>query len=778
MKQRSTRKAATPAPLEHERQALPAASDAAATPSSERTWFLAALLALATLIAYLPALNGGPLWDDDVHFTRPELRTPAGLARIWTEPGAVQQYYPIFHTVFWLGHHLWGDAPIGYHLLNVVLHAGSALLIVRILQLLRVPGAWLAAAVWALHPVHVESVAWISELKNTLSAVGYFGAALAYLKFVETGRRNYYAFALVIFIAGLGSKTAIATLPGALLLVAWWRHGFSGWKRTLVSLSPFFALSIAAGLLTASIEKSLIGALGSTVSLTLVERCLIAGRAILFYLAKLIWPAELVFIYPRWEINAAEAWQYVFPTAALALAIALWLMRRRFRAPLVAYLYYFGTLFPALGFINLYYFRYSFVADHFQYLAAIGPIALVCAASVTGFSVLTGDRRTRGAFASVALCGLLVWVTARHAALYRDAETLWRDVIARNPQSWLANNNLGIELIRQGREGEALTFFAKAVEINPRYAESQNNLGNRLSSAGKPQEALAHLRTAVEIDPRYAEAHNNLGTTLLRLGRIDEAIASFRKAIEIDSRYAEAQNNLGTAYEQAGRRSEAAAQFANALQLRPDYAAAHHNLANHFAQSGRGESAIEHYRRALELDPRHLPSHINLGALYLALGRAEDALAQLNQAAAIDPKNADVQNNLGNTLLSLRRIEEAVTHFEAALAADADNVNAANNVAWVYATSPDPRLRNGTRAVAVAQRADALTGSSNAVIGATLAAALAEVGRFDDAIRAAERALETSPAGGTSALSAAIRQQIEQYRRGEPSRDPASAPSG
>ena len=266
-----------------------------------RGWICALLLVVITVLAYQPVWHGGFIWDDDAHVTSPQLRSLDGLARIWIQLSATQQYYPLVHSAFWLEHRLWGNSPLGYHLVNILLHAFAALLLARLLQRLKIPGAWLAAAIFALHPVQVESVAWVSELKNTLSGTFYLGAALAYLRFDQSRRRGDHALALGLFLLGLMSKTVIATLPAALLVVCWWQRGRLSWRRDALPLVPFFVTGVAAGLFTAWVERHFGGAQGSEYDFSIVERFLIAGRAIWFYLGKLCWPVNLVFMYPRWR---------------------------------------------------------------------------------------------------------------------------------------------------------------------------------------------------------------------------------------------------------------------------------------------------------------------------------------------------------------------------------------------------------------------------------------------------------------------------------------------
>ena len=342
---------------------MPAPADSSARRNRIFWLWLPALL-LATLLAYRPVWHGGLLWDDNAHITAPDLRGIQGLPRIWFDLGATQQYYPVVHTAFWILYSLWGEQTLAYHLTNILLHVLSAFLLALILRRLSVPGAWLAAMIFALHPVQVESVAWISELKNTLSGAFYLGAALSYLCFAESRRRRFYAAGLFLFAMALLSKSVTATLPAGLLILFWWQRRILNLRRDVLPLVPFFALGIAGGLLTVWVERTLIGAEGAEFNFNLIERCLIAGRAIWFYLAKLVWPVHLVFQYPRWQIDSGAVWQYLYPLGAMLLLAGLWKVRKRSRAPLAAMVFYCVTLFPALGFFNVYPFVFSFVADH------------------------------------------------------------------------------------------------------------------------------------------------------------------------------------------------------------------------------------------------------------------------------------------------------------------------------------------------------------------------------------------------------------------------------
>jgi tetratricopeptide (TPR) repeat protein len=528
----------------------------------------------ATLIAYLPALNGRLLWDDDAHVTKPALQSFEGLWRIWFQLGATQQYYPLLHSAFWIEHRLWGDAVTGYHLVNVVLHAAAACLVVMIVRRLSLPGAWLAGFVFALHPVCVEAVAWISEQKSTLSAVFYLGSALAYLHFDETRRRSRYLLALGLFVLALLTKTVTATLPAALLVVLWWRRGRLEWKRDVLPLLGWFPLGAAAGLFTAWVEKRFVGAEGADYTLTVAQRFLLAGRAICFYAAKLAWPVNLTFTYPRWTINPGQWWQYLFPAGVVVAVAVLCLLARRNRGPLAGFLIFSGTLFPVLGFLNVYPFRYSWVADHFQYLACLGVI-VPAACALAGAAVRIPLIKTHGAaFAAMLLVvpGVLTW---RQCGMYGDAETLYRETLQRNPASYMAHVNLGNLLLeRPGRLPDAIAEYEAALRIRPDNAEAHNSLGAALMrTPGRVADAIAEFETALRSKPDYAEAHNSLGSALMQTpGRSADGIAEFETALRLRPDYVEAHVNLGNALlDIPGRRQDAIAEFETALLIQPDF---------------------------------------------------------------------------------------------------------------------------------------------------------------------------------------------------------------
>ena len=516
-----------------------------------RNLALAALVFCGTVLIYLPSFAGNFIWNDSDYVTAPALRSLAGLGAIWFRPGATEQYYPLLHSAFWLQHRLWGDHPFGYHLVTVLLHATAAVLFGLILRRLAVPGAWLAAALFAFHPAHVESVAWITEQKNTLSLVCYLLAAAAYLRFDETHERRSYFAGFAWFVVSLLCRPVTATLPAALLVVMWWKHGRLGWRRDFRPLLPWLAVGAAAGVFSSWVEKHYLGAHGADFDLPFLERGLVAGRAVWFYLGKLVWPAGLNFVYPRWVPDPTVWWQWLFPVGLLGLAALLWRIRHRPRAPLAAFLLFTGSLFPVLGFVNLYGALYSFVWDHWQYLPDLGPLALGGAGLAWCWQEVVPRRwQPFGPAAGAALAASLALLSWEHIPTFHDNDRLYRTTIARNPDAWMAHFNLGGMLLKDPAHlAEAIHEFETVLHINPNAADAHYNLGTTLSRIpGRLPEAIIHFQAALRLDPGNAAIHYNYGNTLANLpGHLPDAIAQYREAVRLNPQLAEAQYNLGLA---------------------------------------------------------------------------------------------------------------------------------------------------------------------------------------------------------------------------------------
>jgi tetratricopeptide (TPR) repeat protein len=534
-------------------------------------------LVAVTLIAYGPAWRAGFIWDDDAYLTQnPLLTAPDGLRRIWFSPDSPSQYFPLTYTAFYVERALWGLNPAGYHLVNLLLHAANALLVWRVLARLRVPGAWLAAAIFALHPVQVESVAWITERKNVLMGFFFLLTLWGWVRFIDekTGRRwRYYVLALVFYALALSAKTTACTLPAALLLILWLRKMPINWRR-LAQVAPFVAMGIGMGLVTVWWERHHQGTHGKLFEMGLVERVLIASRAVWFYAGKLLWPANLTFSYPRWTISESDPRAYGWVLATAALGAAIWRARRwAGRSVEVAAAFFVATLSPLLGFITIYTFQYSFVADHYQYLACIGPMALAAAAMEMGLGRVAWGRP----FLQPALCAALLvalgTLTWKQCGIYADAETLWQATLARNPDSWLAHNNLGTILRQKGRVDEAITHYQEALKIMPGNESLHFNLARASYQMGKVDQAIAQFQLALQIEPADMEAQNNLAWCLatcpqasLRNG--DKAVQLARQANELaGGKNPVILGTLAAAFAETGRFGDAVRSAQKAIEL-------------------------------------------------------------------------------------------------------------------------------------------------------------------------------------------------------------------
>jgi tetratricopeptide (TPR) repeat protein len=663
-----------------------------------RSWFLASVLVVVTFVAYQPIWHAGFIWDDNDHLTaNPAMTAPHGLRMIWSSL-AVSRYYPLTLTTFWIERRLWGLNPLPYHLVNVALHALNGVLVLFLLRRLRVPGAGFAALAWALHPVNVESAAWITELKNTQSAVFFFLGLLCFFRFEAGRERRWYALALVCGLAAMLSKPSTVGLPVILLLCVWWERRKCHWGD-IARIAPFFGLSLGMSALAVVEQHGEILKAGTPEwKLGMADRLVIAGKAVWFYAAKLLWPVGLAFVYPRWNVQASALSSWL-PLAALIAAVTLLCVWRRqpwARAGLFGLACFVIALLPILGFFDLYYFRYSFVADHFQYLAGAGFIALAASAGTT-ICAQTGRPSTAvGRVAALAILTALTVLTWNRAYAYKDNEALWRDTLAKNPGCWLAHNNLGLQLLAEGKVQEALSHAEQAVQSQPDFFEGHNNLALALAHAGWIQDAIAQYEQALRIKPDSAEAYNNLGNALLEVGRFQDAIEHYEQAVRIRPDYAEAHNNLGNTLLQAGRFQDAMGHLEQALRIKPDYAMAHNNLGFALAHLGRIQEAIGHYERALQIQPNH--------------------------------------------------------------------VQALNNLAGLLATIAPAEGGDPIRAVTLAQRACQLTGNQVAEFIDTLAGAYAAANRFNDAIAAAQKAVELARSTGQTQLADEIETRLALYR--------------
>jgi len=609
-------------------------------------------LAILTVVVYLPALNG-PFLGDDIEFfgEGTALKDPGALRRIWLSLDATSQYYPMVFSSFWLEYRLWGDRPFGYHLVNVALHICNALLVWRICAALEIPGAFPAALVFAVHPLHVESVAWIIERKNVLSGFFYLLAILAYLRFSGPGqtagnRRLAYAAAVLCSLAAVLSKSAAATCPAAMLLLTWCKTGRLN-RGQMTGALVIAALCVPILALTIWMEQHQTGARFYASGLTIAQRVVLALYACWFYLGKTLWPVGLSFVHERWSVEPAH-WRFILSAlAAVGLILLAWRGRRRLgRGPLTAVLFFGGTLLPALGFVDFYYMRYSFVADRFAYLASLAPICLVCGAgAVLAHRFVAPARRTLSGVA-IAVILVLAGLARQRASLFGRPEALWADAVEKTPGAWLASNNLGRLLADRGRIEEAQSRYEAALRYNPDYAEAHNNLAVVLAKRGRIDEAVRHLRRAAELIPSYAEALNNLGNLLLQQGRIPEAIEHYRRVLALKPDLGLAHCNMGLALALQGQRPQAEACFREALRLDPELPVAHLYLGEFALRDGRPAEASASLERAVALRPQDLRARLLLARALAASGRVDQAGGQLREVLRIEPSNDEARREL------------------------------------------------------------------------------------------------------------------------------------
>ena len=636
----------------------------------------AAVLALLTVVAYIPGLSGGFIWDDpDYVVNNPTLRTPAGLVTMWTDIFSLPQWYPLVHTTYWLEFQSYralglGDPPglwpAGYKAVNLLLHVATALVLWRLLNFLKVPGAYAAALVFAVHPVHVESVAWITERKNTLSGLFYLLAFWTYWRArgswvvggesrsprspdlsAPTRHRRLYWLALALFACALLSKTVTATLPAAVLVVTWWKAGRVEFRRDLLPLLPFFALGVAMGLVTAYLERHHVGAVGAewdyapTAAGELAARTLIAGRAVWFYFGKLVWPVGLAFMYERWTLDPGDWRQWLYPLSAAGVVGGLLVLALRreggCRAALAAALLFGGTLFPALGFFNVYPHRYAFVADHFQHLASIAITTALCASG----ALLARGRPGLGIAVTAVVVAGLGTLTFRQAQTYESELSLWSHTAERSPQQWVAFTNLGKVLHDCGDMAASIAAHERALELAPHVGDTWYNIGAIRATQGRWDDAEAAFRRAAEL-----AGANRPGSAV----ELDSLIALSRIAVS--------QRNDLTAAERLLERARA---------LRPEYPLTDYYLAALRERQGRVDEAFDLYVSSTERMPAHFESHYNLGLMLLRLNQPVAAADVLRSAVQINPGSAEAWVNLGSAELALGRRERARFAFDQAL---------------------------------------------------------------------------------------------------------------
>jgi len=815
-------------------------------PKLARTALCTVLLALMTVAVYLPVIELSFVTFDDTYYLTDNPKVQAGLTSesvrwaltdgILTRPRTAN-----WHPVTWLSHmldcQLYGLKPAGHHLTSLLLHTANTLLLFGLLK--RLTGAlWrsaLVAALFALHPLHVESVAWVAERKDVLST--FFGllSLWTYARYTgrkkEEGRRKnaesgamqhaprptqhaalFYLLSLSFFALGLMSKPMLVTLPCLLLLLDYWplgRFQLNTRHSTLKTLLPFLleklpflALSAASCVVTliAQHKGGAVASLEGVSGISAASRIINTPISYVWYLAKLLWPSDLAVIYPYvwgWPLE-----QVLLATGLLIAltGMALWQGRRRAYLA-VGWLWYLGTLVPVIGLVKV---GTQSIADRYTYIPAIG-LFIVFAWGVADLTARWARRTVPlaiGAATMLTACALAVGVQLRY---WQNTESLFRHTLAVTRNNYVAcnnlgfyfaqrgelelakkyyrsaieiapgfpgaRNNLGAALVQQQKYEDAIAVFESALSLNPRSAEIESNLGAALYCLEKTDAAISHLREAIRLNPEHAMAHYNLGNALLQKGQLAEAIEQFRLAAQLNPRYAEALTNLAHALAQQGKPDEAAVQFRRALALQPGLLPAHYAFGELLIDQGKFDEAAEQFSAALRLQPNHEPARVQLGIVRASQGKLDEAVAAFSAALRLMPDSATAHYHLALALARQHKTTEAIRHYQAALKTLPDFPEALNNLAWILAANPDAQLRNGREAIDLAERACRLTDYKQPIMVGTLAAAYAEAGRFPDAVTTAEKAMTLAEQANQMELAARNRALLELYRTGQPARD-------
>ena len=804
------------------------------------------LLAVAVFVVFSQTLRHEFVnYDDDGYFSS-NYQVKAGLTwngALWAfRTGYASNWHPLTWLSLMLDAQLFGAGPMGPHLMNVLLHAANAVLLFLLLrrlmrhrsnksigattpqvglrsdksvEVVATPAGALwpsafVAAVFAVHPLRVESVAWVSERKDVLSGLFFMLTLLMYARYVQgvtsdkwqvTGKgvataapdashvtrhtSLFYGLALLFFALGLMSKPMLVTVPFVLLLLDWWPLGrvasdqpslrsfgpagkwrvtriqipvpqLSSFNHLLLEKLPFFLLIAASCVATVLAQQEVIK---STIVLPPTLRFCNALMAYVTYLVKMVWPDNLAIFYPYhfdvpgWQIAGAGV-------LLLSVTVLVLVAAKRFPYLPVGWLWYLGMLVPVIGLVPV---GEQSHADRYTYLPQIG-LYLAMVWAIRDWTASWRWRRRVLGVAAFSVIAALMTCAWKQTSYWRNSESLWTHTLACTSENYIAHNNLGGMLCSRGRLDEAIEHFQKALEIYPGYPESHNNLGVALLRKGQVDEAIVHFQKALEIRPDQAEFHNGLGITLVQKGQVDEAIAHYQKAIQLKPDYADAHNNLGIALLRKGQPDEEAMiQFQKALKINPDYAEAHYNLSAAFGMRGRLDEAIEQCRKAIQLKPDYADAHGNLANVLAAQGRLEEAIPEYRRTLELMPESAQAHFRFGEALQAQRNFEAAMKEYQKALDLAPRHLPAHLSLAWLLATCPDNSLRNGKKAMELAQQAEQLGGGESPQILDTLAAAYAEAGQYPEAIETAKRALNLTATQNNKPLAETIQSRLKLY---------------
>ena len=763
-------------------------------------------LAIALLIvaSYAPLFSADYIWDDKIFQEEAAcVQAPLGVIDIWLNPRCIKNeahYWPLVYSSFWLEYQLWGFNPLGSRVVNLLAHLCVCLLLWRLLMRLRLPGAWVAAAVFALHPVHVEAVAWAIARKDLFASVFYLLGFHCYLRFRERAASRDYIALLALFTAGMLAKSLVITLPATLLVWVWWRHGRIE-ARDFMQTLPLFGLGVAmaAGDLSFYHARAVID-----FDYAWAERPIIAAKALWFYLGKLLWPHPLIPVYPKWDVDPANWLNWLPLVAAVALALSLWFARRvTGRAPLAGVLLFAIVLSPTLGLgINVF-MLFAFAADRYQYLASAALITLFASTAVVLHRRFCAHRAIASAAKAALLLLLLGYgvLTFRQTLVYQDDAAFWQHIVEQNPKAHSGYYNLGLALVDKGQVQAGIDAYRHALALGDESAGTYINLSYALLQLEQYEQAAEIARRATKADPKALLAHQNLASALHKLERYEETLAALQAVAALMKKpTAEHQYHLGHIAGLLGRTEQAERYLLQSLQLQPNYTEARRELLFTYLKAGRYdkarkldpnaaqslariaaglfndgrlEQALTHYRYAIGIAPHDADAHVNMGATLTRLGRVDDAMQSYQQAlrldpdhgqglaqlaythfnaarytqalplyrrlATLEPANAKAHVNVGMALSRLQRPQEAQAAFNRALEIEPQQPDALAQLAALHFTA-----RRYTQALAIYRRMVTAT-PDNADAHANLGSALAQSGRLPEAVESYARALQLNP---------------------------------
>ena len=728
-------------------------------------------------------------YDDNLYvYQEPAINsglTLHGLATAFTRV-LVGNWHPLTSISLMLDAQVFGLRPSGYHFSNVFLHTIAVLLLFLVLK--RMTGAlWRSAFVatlFAIHPLRVESVAWISERKDVLSGVFFMLTLGAYLRYAKRPSISRYLTVLVAFALGLLSKAMLVTLPFVLLLLDYWplqrfarlpgkneENGrldalpLTSPRRLLLEKAPLFVLTAAVSVATWFAQRQ---AFESSQGWPLGWRINNALITTWTYLRQMLWPTDLALFYPHPKGNI-PLWSAGLAFLLLVLttaAVINW--RKRYPYLVTGWFWYLGMLVPVIGIVQV---GLQAHADRYTYLPQIGIYLLL----TWGIADLTRTWRARKAILSAAAALItlaamnIAWIQTSY---WSNAERLWTQVLAVTQNNDVAERGLGTALLKLGRVDEAITHDREAVRLRPGDPDLLTNLANALAQKKKLPEAIEQYGAVVVLRPRDGEARRNLGKALLQTGARAEGLAELREALRIQPNDSDASYTLGSAFLEQGELNEAIAHFRKAIEADPKNHPAHYNLAIALSRKGQFDDAIAEFQETLRLQPEHADAYNNLAIAFLKKGQIQEAVAAWTKALQLEPKNPEMHNNLAVALLQAGRVGAAVAEWQKTLRLEPDKIGTELTLAWILSTSPDAGIRDGARALELSRRAGQISGGRNLMVFRVRAAAYAEIGRFPEAINTAQEGAQRAEAEGQSGFAQLLQGDLALYQQGVPLRDP------